>query len=213
MLVATAGFLALTAIWLPPGTPLKRKLSRSALIVVVAASAIGTTAQVKTVLDVTPDRRNSFPPADEHLLGQLRDRLSVTVHMTSSDPRVADLDRKILARLKRAMPKVAVRIADSSEASPLGTAGGADYGEIVMTYHGRSAITRSTGAGEILPMLYELAGVSSPAPNATGLDEQGYPLVADASNSAIWFYGIEPLAFAVAWWFAAGDRRIAWRRF
>jgi ABC-type transport system involved in multi-copper enzyme maturation permease subunit len=212
MLVATAGFLALTAIWLPPGTPLKRKLLGSALIVVVAGILIGGAAQVNTVLDVTPDRRNSFPPADEHLLGQLRDRLSVTVHMTSSDPRVIDLDRKVLARLKHAMPRVTVEIADSSQTT-LNTAGDADYGEIVMTYHGRSATTRSTGAGEILPMLYELAGVSSPAPNTSGPDEPGYPLVADASNSAIWFYGIEPFAFAVAWWFAGGNRRIAWRRF
>ena len=212
MLVATAGFLALTAVWLPPGTPLKRKLSGSALIVVVAAILIGSTAQMNTVLDVTPDRRNSFPPADEHLLGQLRDRLSVTVHMTSSDPRVIDLDRKVLARLKRAMPRVTVQIADSGQTT-LNTIGEADYGEVVMTYHGRSATTRSTGAGEILPMLYELAGVRSPAPNTTGPDEPGYPLVADASNSAIWFYGIEPFGFVVAWWLAGGNRRTAWRGF
>jgi len=210
MLIATVGFLALSVTWLPPGTPLKRKLSGSGLIVVVAAISIGAAAQAKTVLDITPDGRNSFPSADEHLLGQLRERLSVTVHMATSDPRLVDLDRKVLARLKRAMPRVTVRIADSSQTT-LGTSDGADYGEIAMTYHGRSATTRSTGAGEILPMLYELAGVSSPAPGTTGPDEPGYPLVADASNSAIWFYGIEPFAFAAAWWFAAG-RRIPRRR-
>jgi hypothetical protein len=108
---------------------------------------------------------------------------------------------------------VTVQIADSGQAGPLGTSGEGDYGEIVMTYHGRSATTRSTGPGEILPMLYALAGVSAPAPNTTSPDEPGYPLVADASNAAIWFYGIEPFAFAAAWWFAAGNRRIAWRRF
>jgi len=210
MLIATVGFLALSVTWLPPGTPLKRKLSGSGLIVVVAAISIGAAAQAKTVLDITPDGRNSFPSADEHLLGQLRERLSVTVHMATSDPRLVDLDRKVLARLKRAMPRVTVRIADSSQTT-LGTSDGADYGEIAMTYHGRSATTRSTGAGEILPMLYELAGVSSPAPGTTGPDEPGYPLVADASNSAIWFYGIEPFAFAAGWWFAAG-RRIPRRR-
>ena len=212
MLVATAGFLALTAIWLPPGTPLKRKLSGSALIIVVAAILIGGAAQANTVLDVTPDRRNSFPPADEHLLSRLREPLSVTVHMATSDPRLVDLDRKVLARLKRAMPRVTVQIADSGQATPLGTAGEADYGEIAMTYRARSATTRSTGAGEILPMLYELAGVSAPPPSTTGSDEPGYPLVADASSSAIWFYGIEPFAVAVAWWLAAGNRRIPWRR-
>jgi len=213
MVIAIAGFLTLSVIWLPPGTPLKHKLWGSALIVGVAGILIGGAAQSNTVLDNTPDRRNSFPPADVHLLGQLRERLSVTVHMASSDPRVVDLDRKVLARLKRAMPRVMVRITDSGQASPMGTAGEADYGEIVMTYHGRSATTRSTAAGEILPMLYELAGVSSPAAGTAGVDEPGYPLVADASNFAIWFYGIEPFAFAAAWWVTAGNRRVRWRRF
>ena len=212
MLVATVGFLALTAIWLPPGTQLGRKLLGSALVITVAGILIGGVAQTNIVLDITPDRRNSFPPGDEQLLGRLGERLFVTVHMASSDPRVADLDRKVLARLKRAMPRVTVQIADSGQASPLGTAGETDYGDIVITYHGKSATTRSTGAGEILPLLYELAGVRSPAPSTAGPDEPGHPLVADASNSAIWFFGIEPFAFAAAWWPAAGNRRIRWHR-
>jgi len=212
MLVATVGFLALTAIWLPPGTQLGRKLLGSALVITVAGILIGGVAQTNIVLDITPDRRNSFSPGDEQLLGRLGERLFVTVHMASSDPRVADLDRKVLARLKRAMPRVTVQIADSGQASPLGTAGETDYGDIVITYHGKSATTRSTGAGEILPLLYELAGVRSPAPSTTGPDEPGHPLVADASNSAIWFFGIEPFAFAAAWWLAAGNRRIRWHR-
>jgi hypothetical protein len=173
---------------------------------------IGGAAQAATVLDVTPDRRNSFPPADEQLLGRLRERLFVTVHMAPSDPRVADLDRKVLARLKRAMPQVTVRIAGSDQASLLSTADDTDYGEIVMTYHGRSATTRSTGAGEILPILYELARVRAAGSAAAGPDYPGYPLVADAANSAIWFYGVEPFVFAAAWWFSAGSRRIPWRR-
>ena len=212
MLVATVGFLALTAIWLPPGTQLGRKLLGSALVITVAGILIGGVAQTNIVLDITPDRRNSFPPGDEQLLGRLGERLFVTVHMASSDPRVADLDRKVLARLKRTMPRVTVQIADSGQASPLGTAGETDYGGIVITYHGKSATTRSTGAGEILPLLYELAGVRSPAPSTTGPDEPGHPLVADDSNSGIWFFGIEPFAFAAAWWLAAGNRRIRWHR-
>jgi ABC-type transport system involved in multi-copper enzyme maturation permease subunit len=212
MLIATAGLLALVAIWLPPGVPLRRKFKGSALALVAAAILIGGAAQAKTVLDVTPDRRNSFPLADEKLLGQFRERLFVSVHMTSSDPRVVDLDRKVLARLKRAMPRVTIRIVEPATASLLGAAGNEDYGVIVLTYHGKSATTRSTGAGEILPMLYELAGVSLPAPGPPGPDEPGYPLVADASNAAIWFYLVQPVAFAVVWWLAAANRRISWRR-
>ena len=212
MLVATAGFLALAAIWLPPGQTLGHKFKGSALILVAAGILIGGAAQPKTVLDVTPDRRNSFPLADEEVLGELRERLFVTVHMAASDPRVADLDRKVLARLKRAMPRVTVWIAEHDKASPFGTAGDEAYGEIALTYHGKSATTRSTGAGEILPILYELARAALPAPGASGPDEPGYPLVADASNAAVWFYGVQPLAFAVVWWLAVVNRRILWRR-
>jgi ABC-2 type transport system permease protein len=212
MLVATAGFLALTAIWMPPGVPLRRKFKGSAIVLVAAAILTSGAAQAKTVLDVTPDRRNSFPLADEKLLRQLQGRLLVTVHMASSDPRLVDLDRKVLARLKRAMPWVTIRIAEPGQTNPFGAAGDGDYGEIVLTYHGKSATTRSTGAGEMLPMLYELAGVGLPAPGAPGPDEPGYPLVADASNAAVWFYGVQPLAFAVVWWLAVTNRRMPWRR-
>jgi ABC-type transport system involved in multi-copper enzyme maturation permease subunit len=212
MLTAMVGFLALAAIWLPPGVRLGRKFEGSALIVLAVAILIGGAAQARTVRDVTPDRRNSFSMADEKLLGELRDRLLVTVHMASSDPRLVDLDRKVLARVKRAMPWVTIRIAEPGQRNPFGTAGDEAYGEIVLTYHGKSATTRSTGAGEILPILYELAQVGLPGSGGSGPDEPGYPLVADASNAAVWFYGVQPLAFAVIWWLAVANRPIPWRR-
>jgi ABC-2 type transport system permease protein len=212
MLIAIVGFLALTAIWLPPGVLLARRVKGSALIVIAAAILIAVASQAKTVLDVTPDRRNSFALADEQLLGQLPERLLVTVHMASSDPRVADLDRKVLARLKRGMSRVTVQIAEEGSEGLFGTAGGEDYGQIVFTYHGKSAMTRSTGAGEILPILYELAGVGLPAPGPAGPDQPGYPLVADASRAAIWFYGVLPLMFVGVWWLASANRRISKRR-
>jgi hypothetical protein len=212
MLTAMVGFLALAAIWLPPGVRLGRKFEGSALIVLAVAILIGGAAQARTVRDVTPDRRNSFSMADEKLLGELRDRLLVTVHMASSDPRLVDLDRKVLARVKRAMPWVTIRIAEPGQRNPFGTAADEAYGEIVLTYHGKSATTRSTGAGEILPILYELAQVGLPGSGGSGPDEPGYPLVADASNAAVWFYGVQPLAFAVIWWLAVANRPIPWRR-
>jgi len=119
MLIAIGGFLALAAIWLPPGVSPALRVKGSALIVVAAAIVIAVGAEAKTVLDVTPDRRNSFPLADEQLLGQLSERLLVTVHMASSDPRLVDLDRKVLARLKRAMPWVIIRIAEPGPNKPL----------------------------------------------------------------------------------------------
>src|SRR6202011_3329225 len=54
MLVATAGFLALAAIWLPPGVPPGRRLKGSLLIVGAAAILTSGAAQAKPVFDVTP---------------------------------------------------------------------------------------------------------------------------------------------------------------
>jgi ABC-type transport system involved in multi-copper enzyme maturation permease subunit len=215
MLIAIVGLLALTAIWLPPGVLFARRVKRSAFIVVAAVIFIAVASQATTVLDVTPDRRNSFALADEQLLGQLPERLLVTVHMASSDPRVADLDRKVLARLKRAMPRVTVRIAEEGNAGPFGTGGGVDCGQILFTYHGKSVATRATGAGESLPILYELAGIGLPAPGPAGPDDPGYPLVADASGAAFWFYGALPAMFVGLWWLASNrriSRRISKRR-
>jgi ABC-2 type transport system permease protein len=211
MLIATAGFLALAAIWLPPGVLLTRRARGSALIVIAAAILIAVAAQTKAVLDVTPDRRNSFPLADEQLLAQLGEPLLVTVIMASSDPRLTDLDRKVLARLKRAMPRVTVRVAVEGKAGLFGSPGDEDYGQIVLTYRGKSATTRSTGAGEILPILYELAGVGSPAPGPAGPNEPGYPLVADASGAAIWFYGALPAIVLTASWLTSARRRVSRR--
>src|SRR6202011_4442460 len=104
------------------------------------------------------------------------------------------------------MPWLTIRIAEPSQTTPFGAAGDENYGEIVLSYHGKSATTRSTGAGEILPILYELAGAGSPTPGVPDPDEPGYPLVADAANAAVWFYGVQPLAFAVLWWLAVANR-------
>jgi len=148
MLIATAGFLALSAIWLPPGASLARRVKGRTLILVVAASVIAGASQRRRFSTFTPDRRNSFPPADEKLLGRLQERLLVTVHLASSDPRLVDLDRKISlgssARCRRSPSGSPSPIRRASWAAPASK----NYGEIVLTYHGKSATTRSTGAGE-----------------------------------------------------------------
>ena len=55
------GFIALAAVWLPPGVPPLNKLRRSLPWVVVLALMLVVAAQVRLTVDVTEDRRNSFP--------------------------------------------------------------------------------------------------------------------------------------------------------
>jgi ABC-type transport system involved in multi-copper enzyme maturation permease subunit len=197
---AVFGFAALAAIWLPPGVHFRSKLRRSIACVFAAALALSLATQIKLTFDVTEDRRNSFPPADQRLLATLAQPLVVTVHLAREDPRYADLQRNVLAKLERAMPNMLIRLA--GERQNLRTDGGEDrYGEVEYTYGGRSDVSRSTSPREILPMLYGLAGVSPPAP-APGSDYPGYPLVAGSRVALLWFFFGLPLCIALAWWWS-----------
>jgi ABC-type transport system involved in multi-copper enzyme maturation permease subunit len=192
------GFAALANVWLPPGVQLRDKVIRSITWVLVTALALGLTTQVKLTFDVTEDRRNSFPATDQHLLASLAQPLVVTVNLAPEDPRYADLQRSVLAKLERAMPRVSIRLA-SGRQSLASMAGDDRYGEVEYTYGTRSDVSRSTSPREILPMLYGLAGVSAPAP-AAGRDYPGYPLVAGRQVALSWFFVGLPLCIALAWW-------------
>jgi ABC-2 type transport system permease protein len=197
---AVLGFAALATVWLPPGVRVRNKIVRSVLCVFAVALALGLVTQIRLTFDVSEDRRNSFPLADQHLLATLPQPLIVTVHLAPEDPRYADLQRNVLAKLERTMPMVSVRLA--VERQSLATnAGGDRYGEVEYAYGGRSDVSRSTSPQEILPMLYGLAGVSTPAP-APGSDYRGYPLVAGSQLALFWFFFGLPLCIALAWWWS-----------
>jgi ABC-2 type transport system permease protein len=189
---AAVGFAGLACIWLRPGVVTRVRLIRSAAWVLAAAIVIGAATQVRWSADVSEDERNSFAAADQRALARLEAPLTVAVHLTPEDPRFTDLNRNVLAKLARAMPRVSVQLA--------GGAGERDprYGEVDYVYGGRTDMSRSTSPREILPLLYALAGVAPPAP-APGNDYPGYPLVARGDLALVWFLGLLPLLIAFAW--------------
>jgi ABC-2 type transport system permease protein len=192
------GFIALATVWLPPGVPPLSKLRRSLPWVLIVALMLGAAAQVRLTVDVTEDRRNSFPVADQKLLATLRLPLLVTVHLAPEDPRYADLQRNVLAKLERAMPNVSVNLAGGRPGFSTGTSD-ESYGKVDYVYGSRSDTSRSTSPREILPLLYALAGVSPPVPTADG-DYPGHPLVASADAALFWFFGGLPLLIVLCWW-------------
>jgi ABC-2 type transport system permease protein len=196
---AVLGFAALATVWLPPRIRVCDKIIRSIVCVFAVALALGLVMQIRLTFDVTEDRRNSFPAADQRLLASLAQPLVVTVHLAPEDPRYADLQRNVLAKLERTMPKVSIRLAGRQS---LPTNSGEErYGEVEYTYSAHSDISRSTSPREILPMLYGLAGVSPPAPTP-GSDYPGYPLVAGSQVALVWFLFGLPLCIALAWWWS-----------
>ena len=199
-------FAALAAVWLHPGVPLRAKLIRSAVCVAVVAVAFALAARVKLSIDLTEDRRNSFPTADQRAVAELREPLVITVHLAPEDPRYLDLRRNVLSKLERALPRVRIRLAATGH-SVVGSAGDEAYGEVEYSYGGRSAKTRSTSHREVLPLLYGLAGKPNPTPVA-GEDYPGYALVADGQSTLLWFFVALPLLIVIVWWWSCLPPRI-----
>ena len=195
---AIFGLIALATVWLPPGVPPRSKLRRSLLWVLAVAVMLGAATQLRLTVDVTEDRRNSFPAADQKLLATLRLPLLVTVHLAPEDPRYADLQRNVLAKLERAMPNVSVALGGPRQGFSSGSSD-ESYGEVEYVYGSRSDTSRSTSPREILPLLYALAGVSPPVPTP-GSEYPGYPLVARADATLFWFFGGLPLLIVLSWW-------------
>jgi ABC-2 type transport system permease protein len=198
MTAVILGFCALAAIWLPIGIPIRAKLLRSLVCLLLVGGALSLAANTRRVVDLAEDRRNSFPAADERALQQLADPLVVTVHLAPEDPRYTDLRRNVLAKLERTLPDMTVRLA-SGQQTIVGSAEDERYGETEYSYGTRRDTSRSTSHREILPLLYSLAGVPVPAPSA-GDDYPGYPLVANGEAAVPWFFGGLPLLIAAAWW-------------
>jgi len=199
-LAAVLGFATLAAIWLHPGVPLRAKLARSLLCAAVTGALLFLAAQARTTIDVTEDRRNSFPAADQRALATLRQPLVITVNLAPEDPRYVDLRRNVLGKLERVVPNVTIRLAGSGH-TIVGRSSEESYGEVEYSYGGRSDKSRSTSHREILPLLYGLAGVPVPTPVA-GEDYAGYPLVNNAPVALFWFLGALPILIVLAWWWS-----------
>jgi len=193
-----AGFAGLATIWLHPGVRFRNKLCYSIGSVMAVAVVLGLATQIRVSVDVTEAQRNSFSRADQSVLATLAEPLAVTVHLAPEDPRYADLQRNVFGKLERAMPNVSIRLADGLQ-SPRTNAGDDSYGEVEYAYGARSDISRSSSPREILPLLYGLAGISSPAPTS-GADYPGYPLVAPGHIALFWFLCGLPFCIALAWW-------------
>jgi hypothetical protein len=201
-----SGLSALAIVWLPPGTSLRGKVLRSVPCVLATIAVLGAATQIGQSVDVTEDRRNSFPAADQKLLATLRLPLVISVHLIPEDPRYVDLKRNVLEKLGRVMPNVSVVLAGNRKDFASNSRQDA-YGEIEYTYGPRSDVSRSTSPREILPLLYALAGTPPPAP-VLGGEYPGYPFVPSADATWFWFLGALPLLIALSWWRSRHSSRV-----
>ena len=138
--VLSLGFLALAMVWLHPGRRRRTRVIASALIVGAMSVLVWLGAQPRKSWDVSEDRRNSFAPADERALASIRAPLHVSVYLAPEDPRLADLERSVLRKLRRTLPHVDVSYV--ARGSGLLARPGEHYGEVWYAIGPRQAMTR-----------------------------------------------------------------------
>lgn len=204
-LAAVAGLTALAGVWLRPDWSRTRKTAGSALATLLTALAIGASTEIRFYRDAAEDRRNSFSPGDEALLRTLDGRLSIRAYLAASDPRLYDLNRNIFGKLRRMVCRTTI-VYDDAGADRFAP-GGDEYGRVVYSYKGRQAMSRSTSEEEVLPLVFQLAGLVRKVER----DVQpypGYPLIASPRPAEILFYCVLPGAVFCGWAIAAGGWRI-----
>lgn len=190
--IATLLFL-LTVIWLHPGQRLLMKAGRSLAALLVLTLVVSTAQKLPQFMDVTENRRHSFNPADSRALQSLNKPLTIIIHMDPQDSRLLDLEQGLLAKLRRNVTTMHVKYAQMKTTGLFSASEEDDYGLIEYEYNGHHDKSYSNSQDEILPIIYNLAGLQV-SPDSLPV-YGGHPLVADAANSRWWFYIFLPLLF------------------
>jgi len=172
----------------------------AALAAVIAGAVLALGAShVRASADLSEDRRNSFPIADERALRTIRQPLTISVWLAAEDPRMNDF-ANVLAKLRRTMRDVNVRY-------PLEGRSGLfeAYGQIEYRLGGRVARNRSTTEEIVLETIYGIAGV--PVPPHSDSAYTGYPLVARPAGAALIFYLLWPVTVSLVWMVSRRNRQ------
>ena len=191
MLILSIFGFALTANWLHLGRSIRARFAGTAVLLILATLGVGLVLMlVRFSFDVSENRRNSFSVADERVLSSIAAPLTITVFLSSEDPRMTDFENNVLVKLRRSMPDVTVNY-------PLAGRSGlfendARYGTIEYRLGEKSATSRSTTEEIVLDTIYDLAGVHAPAREASTYP--GYPLAKKPVGAAVVFYVLWPAA-------------------
>ena len=197
-LLLAAAAIALALVWLHPGRTGRARAIGTAGIIAAGALATWLAAHVRASWDVSEDRRNSFAPADERALAAIGDPMRITVYLAPEDPRLADLERGVLRKLRRTMHDVDVRYAARGRTG-LFARPGEHYGEVWYALGSRSAMSRSTTEPIVLETIYAIAGITPPTPDGAPA-YPGYPLAARPRGAGLLLYLVWPLVVIAAWW-------------
>jgi len=199
ILVFSLGVLLITSFWLRPGNRLLPGLIRTLIVFTVLLLVLIPITKINYYKDVTENRFNSFSRTDEAALKQMSEELTITIHLSIQDSRLHDYRTGILDKLDRLIPSLNTINPYSASNGELTAENDDLYGLIEYDYNGKHEESWSNSHQEVLPIIYQLAGISV-VPDSLQ-QYPGYPLVSDASSYAIWFYVILPGLFIIFWLF------------
>jgi len=197
LLIGVTGF-AIAGVWLPTRRDLRARLTGSFAVLVIFGLVAWTGSLARASWDLSENRRNSFAPAEEAALRHIRQPLHVTIYLAAEDPRLMDLDRSILSKLQRILPRVDI---DYTAQGRTGLFGGATdhYGEVWYELDGRKVMSRSTTEPIVLDTLFKLAEIQPPQ-QSEGNAFSGHAVAADPTGAWLVFYLLWPLGIALLWW-------------
>ncbi len=189
LLLVTLG-LTIAAIWTRLGVAVRRRTFESVAAGALAAAAMFGATFVRTSVDLSENRANSFQEPDERALRRIAGPLQIEAHLAPEDPRRVDLERHALSKLRRVMPRLEIRYV-AATTTGLFEQSASHYGEIWYQLDGRRTMSRTTTAEGVLETIFDLAGV---VPDPIGEDEvfRGHPLAVPPKGAAAVFYGIWP---------------------
>ncbi len=189
--------MALAALLLRPGRPWLSRVIPCGVVLILAVPLLLVVGRLRGHRDLTEDLRHSFPPGVERALGTLSEPLQIDVYLDPEDPRWMDLNRQLISKLRRIVPKVDVRLGDSGPGR-FGGSAGERYGEVIYSYQGRQEMSRSTSPEEVLPVLWNLSRTPPPREEAEA-GYPGYPLVPRDRWSHLTFFFLIPLVLTLFW--------------
>ena len=203
-LALSAAAMAIAIVWLHPGRTWRARTIGTGSVIAVAALAAWLAAHGRASWDASEDRRNSFTPADERVLAAIRAPLRITVYLAPEDPRLADLERGVLRKLRRTMRDVGVRYA-ARGGTGLFVRSGEHYGEVWYALGDHSAMSRSTTEPIVLETIYAIAGITPPTPEPAPA-YPGYPLAARPRGAGWLLYLVWPVVVIFLWWLSRRPR-------
>jgi hypothetical protein len=188
--------LAIAAVWMHLGAALRTRTSESIALTAAAAAAIFACTFFMPSWDLSENRMNSLPRNDEAVLRTIRQPLRIEAHLAAEDPRRADLERKVLVKLRRIVPRVDVRYV-AATTTGLYEQNSAHYGEVwYRVDDGAPVMSRKTSVEGVLDAIYEAAGLQAPGESSETFS--GHPLAVPPRRAGTVFYGIWPAAVVAA---------------